>query len=335
MNVLVTGGAGFIGSHLVERLVAEGHRVTVVDDLSSGRQANLRRVLGRLELNFLEGDFAEEQVVSKLVPASEVVVHLAAKVGVASSVKDPELVHEVNVNKTLRLLGACANGGVRRLVLASSASVYGDTPPPVSESAPVMPLSPYAASKVACEAYCKAYQSVYGLPTVSLRFMNVYGQRMNSAYGAVMSEFARCTEEGAPLVVQGDGEQTRDFVHVSDVVDAIVLGITVDRAAGETINIGTGVPTSITALARMFMASSGKPGLGVIHSPPREGDIRESYADTSKARRVLGFEAKKKLSGGVSEFLKWYLGRAPPNATSRTGHQDRPGSHESALDAPF
>ena len=310
LKVLVTGGAGFIGSHLVERLAAQGHRVAVVDDLSGGSRANVGVLAGAPGVDFVEGDFAGDQVLAKLVPGSDVVVHLAAKVGVASSVRDPGLVHEVNVNRTLRLLGACAKEKVGRVVLASSAAVYGNAPPPVSEDAPPAPLSPYAASKVACEAYCRAFQGSYDLPSVVLRFMNVYGPRMGDAYGAVMPEFARRAEEGTPLVVQGDGGQTRDFVHVGDVVEAMTLAMTVEGAVGRVFNVGTGVPTSIARLAEMFLAAGGRPGGGVSHAPSREGDIRESYADTSRARHVLGFVAKTKLSDGVPEFLEWHSGRA-------------------------
>lgn len=313
MRVLVTGGAGFIGSHLVDSLIADKHHVTVVDDLSAGRRSNVEKHLGGPGFEFLEADFADESVLSKAVPSSEIVVHLAAMVGVAMSVKEPDLVHATNVNKTLRLLGACAKSGVGRFVLASSASVYGDAPPPVSESTPTSPMSPYAASKVACEAYCRAYQSVYGLSTVVFRFMNVYGPRMGGSYGAVMTEFARSVEAGSPLVIYGDGSQTRDFVHVGDVVKAVKLGIALDRASGETFNVGTGVPTAIGDLAKMFISASGKAGLKISTKDPRPGDIKHSYADISKTRKALGFVPKADLSLGVGEFLTWHSqeGRRP------------------------
>jgi UDP-glucose 4-epimerase len=296
-----------MGSHLVDRLAAEGHEVVAVDDLSSGRRENLASCFGKGRFEFLEGDFAAEPALSKLAPGS-VVVHLAAKVGVPGSLRDPELTHEVNVTRTLRLLGGCAKRGVGRVVFASSAAVYGDAPPPLSESGPVRALSPYGASKIACEAYCEAYQRAYGLPTVVLRFMNVYGPRMDDAHGGVMSEFAGSVERGVPLVVHGDGKQTRDFVHVSDAVEAIMLAISSERAAGETLNVGTGTPTSISSLAEMFVSAGGRPGPGVSHVPPREGDVRHSYADTTKSARVIGFAPKKKLPDGVAEFMAWRSG---------------------------
>lgn len=305
MKVLVTGGAGFIGSHLVDSLLAGKHQVTVVDDLSNGTRGNLAGHLGKPGLELIESDFADKAVLSRAVPRAEVVVHLAAIIGVAQSVKEPELVHDVNVDRTLRLLGACAKGGVRRFVLASSAAVYGDASPPVSEDLPVRPLSPYAASKVSCEAYCRAYQSAYGLSTVVLRFMNVYGPRMGGAYGAVMSEFAKSVEEGTPLTIFGDGTQTRDFVHVSDCVRAIMLGTSAPQASGEVLNVGTGVPTSIIDLAKMFISASGKRSLRVAKEDARPGDILHSYADVSKTKRLLGFAPKTRLSEGVGDYLKW------------------------------
>lgn len=306
MRVLVTGGAGFIGSHLVDALVSGGHEVTAVDDLSAGKTANLASRMNGPRFSFIEADFAGGRVLSEAVPKADAVVHLAARVGVADSVKNPELVHATNVTKTLSLLGACAKAGVGRFVLASSAAVYGDAVPPVTESMPTRPLSPYAASKVACEAYCAAYQRSFGLPTVVLRFMNAYGPRAGGAYGAVMSEFARSLESGTPLTVHGDGEQTRDFVHVTDVVSAILLAATNERAAGETFNVGTGVPTSIGRLARMFISAAGKEGAAVSKGSPRPGDVRHSCADISKARRLLGYDPKRGLEEGVAEFLKWH-----------------------------
>ncbi|MDE1858188.1 MAG: GDP-mannose 4,6-dehydratase [Thaumarchaeota archaeon] len=305
MKVLVTGGAGFIGSHLVDALSAEGHRVTVVDDLSTGSTGNLAAHAKVAGFEFLKGDFAAGPSLSKAVRRADAVVHLAARVGVADSVRSPEAVHDVNVNRTLRLLRACAKGGVGRFVLASSASVYGDASPPVSEAMPLRPLSPYAASKASCEAYCQAYRASYGLPTVVLRFMNVYGPRMGGAYGAVMSEFAKSVEAGSPLTIYGDGRQTRDFLHVADAVRAIMLGATSERADGETFNIGTGTPTSISDLAELFIAASGRRDLKVSRVTPRPGEVRHSFADVAKAKRVLGFAAKIKLSNGVREYLKW------------------------------
>lgn len=308
----MTGGAGFIGSHLVGRLLADGHEVTAVDDLSTGDQNNLKGSMERPGFEFVNGDFASERVLSKALPGADAVVHLAAIVGVPRSISEPELVHEVNVNRTLRLLSACAKNGVGRFVFASSGSVYGDASPPVAESLPPSPLSPYAASKAACEAYCMAYQSAYGISTVVLRFMNVYGPRMGSTYGAVMTEFARAVHEGTPLTVYGDGGQTRDFVHVSDVAEAVSLGVTADRARGRTFNVGTGVPTSIAELADMFISSSGVKGLGVSNLKPRVGDIVHSYADVSRARRELGFDPKTRLQDGVRELLEWYPQGAKP-----------------------
>ena len=317
MKVLVTGGAGFIGSHLVDALVAAGHRVTVVDDLSTGSPGNLAAHARATGFEFIRADFAAEPILSKAVPRADLVVHLAARVGVADSLKSPEAVHEVNVSRTLRLLGACAKGKVGRFVFASSASVYGDAPPPVSEAMAVRPLSPYAASKASCEAYCRAYQESYGLQTVVLRFMNVYGPRMGGAYGAVMSEFARSVEAGTPLTIYGDGRQTRDFVHVGDAARAIMLGATSERADGETFNVGTGIPTSISDLAELFISASGRRGLKVSRVSPRPGEVRHSFADVTKSKRSLGFAARTGLSEGVGEFLRWLSGAGRGRAGRR------------------
>lgn len=305
-RILVTGGAGFIGSHVVDRLVAGGDEVVVVDDLSTGRAENIAAHLSNHSAEFHRADFADKAVLSKLLPGTDVVVHLAGLVSVDRSVVDPATTMRVNVQGTDVLLERCVEQGVERLVFASSAAVYGDLRPPLREDLPSRPLSPYAASKVAGEAHCRSYWNAYGLQTVVLRLMNVYGPRSRGGpYGGVMTKFAEALNSGGPLTVQGDGKQTRDFVHVSDVASAVSVSVKASVAPGETFNVGSGVPTSVNSLAKHFMSSSSR-RVPVVHGPPRQAEIRASYADISKAKRMLGFTPRVPLAHGIKQYLDWF-----------------------------
>jgi nucleoside-diphosphate-sugar epimerase len=302
----VTGGAGFIGSHLVDRLILDGHQVLMIDDLSNG---NLRNVAGHLKsqkVELVRADFADSRALAELLPGSDVVVHLAALVSVTKSVADPESSRRTNAEGTIKLLDQCVINGVKKFIFASSAAVYGESNPPLKEDMSCKPLSPYAASKVAGEAYCHAYANSYDLETVILRFMNVYGPRRSGGpYSGVMTKFAEALQQGKGLMIYGDGEQERDFVHVSDVVSSIAAAMTNPKAVGETFNIGSGVPTSINGLAELFISAGGK-RVPIEHGPARKAEIKASYADISKARGVLEYSPTFELRKGVGEYLTWY-----------------------------
>jgi len=303
MRVLVTGGAGFIGSGIVDALLARGDEVVVLDDLSSGSLGNLKGCAGNPAFRFIRGDVRDEKVVGLALEGIEAVIHEAALISVPLSIEKPELVHSVNVGGTTTLLKASLAGGVKRLVYASSSAIYGEQGKlPIAEDAQPKPLSPYASSKLEAEQCCLAFCEREGLETVSLRYFNVYGPRQTSGeYAGVMVRFRDRLLSDQPPVIHGDGKQTRDFIHVSDVVEATLLALERD-AAGEVINIGTGKATSINELCELFLKTSGKT-LKPVHEAPRAGDIRHSQADVAKAEKVLGFKAKVTLEEGAQELL--------------------------------
>jgi len=304
---VVTGGLGFIGSHLVDRLIQDAKKVTILDDLSSGQQESLRAHVSDSSLRLVRGDICETSKLDGALKGADAVVHLAAIVSVTRSIREPELVNRVNVTGTLKLLETCARNRIRRFVYASSAAVYGrNSSPPLKEDDPIRSLSAYGASKAAGEAYCQAYHETHGLETVILRLMNVYGPRANTgAYSGVMTKFAEAVMSGKPLVIYGDGEQTRDFTYISDVVNAIVLALHEEEGVDQIFNVGTGVPTTINQLARVFISISGKEGQ-IRHVKARRGEVRHSYADISKAKRLLGYRPRVDLQTGLSEFLRWH-----------------------------
>jgi UDP-glucose 4-epimerase len=303
MKVLVTGGAGFIGSHLADRLVSDGHRVVVLDNLATGRLENLASVRDRIE--WIEGDLRDRVAVERAVRGVEVVFHQAALAAVARSVENPREVTDVNVGGTLNLLVAARDAKARRVVFASSSSVYGDTPElPKRESMTLSPRSPYAASKAAGEAYLSAFHASYGLEGVALRYFNVYGPRQSaqSLYAAVVPRFADAMIAGRAPTIFGDGMQTRDFTFVSDVVDAVVSGATAPRAVEGPMNIGGGRRISIVDLANAIGRATGYEG-SLTHEPSRVGDVRDSLADISHARERLGWDPKTTLYDGVARVV--------------------------------
>lgn len=304
--MLVTGGAGFIGSHLVKRLVEAGHEVVVLDDLSRGSLENLGDALEAVE--FVRGDVRDLELVRELARGAEAVVHLAALVDVAESAERPSEYFGVNAMGALSVARAARGASV--LVYASSSAVYGEPRRvPVSEGEEPKPKSPYAASKLAGEAAVLSVAEAAGYRPVVLRLFNVYGPRQSRAYAGVISEFVSRAAAGLPLVIHGDGSQVRDFVHVSDVVRAFELAIERDGASG-VFNIGSGRPTSIAELASAVLRLSGR-RLGVVRGPPRPGDVRVSVADISRARRELGWEPRVSLEEGLRDLLERASGRAP------------------------
>ena len=305
IQVCVTGGAGFIGSNLVDHLVRRGCSVTVLDNLSTGSRANLAASAGHVR--FVEGDLRDRAAVAGAVAGCDAVYHLGALAAVARSVENPVEVTDVNVGGTLNVLVAARDAGVRRVVFASSSSVYGDTPTlPKVESMPMNPRSPYAASKAAGEAYLSAWHATYGLETVSLRYFNVYGPRQSprSLYAAVVPRFLAAVAAGQPPVIYGDGEQTRDFTWVGDLVDACERAATAPTAVGVgPINIGGGERVSILALAELAAKSfrwSGRPR----HEAARVGDVRHSLADIKLAAQALGWKPTTPLRDGVAALAR-------------------------------
>lgn len=301
---LVTGGAGFIGSHLVEALVERGARVRVLDDFSTGRRENLARVASQIEL--LEGDVSDPDVARRAVAGCDYVLHLAAIASVQASVEDPQRVHRVNANGTLNVLDAAREGGVGRVVLASTTALYGDHAAlPLREELSPRPLSPYAASKATGEAYCSAFHASYGLPTVALRFFNVYGPRQDPAnpYSGVISIFANRMSRGERPTIYGDGRQTRDFVYVADVVRALLLACEREEAIGSVFNVASGNQTSILQLAEELNQVLGT-ALAPIFAPARAGEVRLSQGDASRARESLGWAPQVSLREGLTYLIE-------------------------------
>jgi UDP-glucose 4-epimerase len=308
---LVTGGAGFIGSHLVELLMRKGFSVIVLDNLSTGRLENIREHLNDPQFRFVRGDILDRQSVEGAMGGVQAVFHLAAITSVPYSVKHPEITRQVNVEGTRNLLEACLRGGAERFIFVSSCAVYGEPEYlPVDEGHPTRPVSPYAESKLEAENLCREFQERYGLRTTVIRPFNVYGPGMrNDQYGGVIARFIERLSLGKPPVIYGDGEQTRDFVHVEDAVRAMVLALESRKAVGRTFNVATGAPTSINRLAQLLIELLGADGIEAEHRKARAGDVRYSYADIQEARDVLGFEPRISLKEGLSALLR-ITGRA-------------------------
>ena len=304
--MLVTGGAGFIGSHIVERLVGLGHEVRVLDNFSTGRRENLASFEGGIDI--IEGDIRDVSSVERAVKGVEVVFHEAALASVPRSVADPASSNEVNVTGTLNLLVASRDSGVRRFVFASSSSVYGNSPElPKRESMAPSPESPYAASKLAAENYCRIFSSLYGLECVSLRYFNVFGPRQDpgSEYAAVVPLFVTALLEGRPPTIYGDGEQSRDFTYVANVVDANILALSADGAAGEVFNIACGHTATVNELLAKMQEITGT-SLTSQHTDQRAGDVKHSFADISKAEGTLGLSAKVLFDEGLALTVDWF-----------------------------
>ena len=302
---LVTGGAGFIGSALVHRLLGLGHTLRVVDDFSTGFRCNLEPCLARLEL--VEGDVAELAVCRAAAQGVEYVLHQAAIPSVPRSIEDPLASNRVNVTGTLNMLLAAREAGVKRFVFASSSSVYGESEVlPKVETMPEDPLSPYALTKLAGEKYGLVFQRIYNLSTVSLRYFNVFGPRQNphSQYSAVISRFVDAALEGRRPTVYGDGEQSRDFTYVDNVVEANLLACFAERASGMVFNVGTGQTHTLNDLLRSLASIVGRP-VEAEYTSARLGDVRHSQASIEKARRILGFEPQVSFEQGLERTVDW------------------------------
>lgn len=313
-QALVTGGAGFIGSHLVDGLLAAGWAVRVVDDFSSGREENLAAARARIEL--LRGDFAEPEVAQAAVAGVEVVFHEGAIPSVPRSVAEPLRTNRANVDGTLLVLEAARQAGVRRVVFAASSSAYGDTEVlPKVETMPAAPLSPYALQKYAGEVYCRLYHTLYGLETVALRYFNIFGPRQDpkSAYAAVVPLFATACLRGEPPTIHGDGEQSRDFTYVADAVAANLAAADAPGAPGHVINVAGGRRITLNELLAAIQRIVGS-AVVPVHGPPRPGDVRDSLADLGRARALLGWQPAVSIEQGLARTIESL--RGGPGATA-------------------
>ena len=304
-KIIVTGGAGFIGSHIVDRILREGYEVLVIDDLSQGRLDNISQHLNNQNFKFIKADIRDSERINTIVKDADAILHQAAVVSVTRSLEDPAYTNDVNVTGTLNLLKASTNSNVKKFIYASSCAVYGDAKAPrQSEETPTSPKSPYAATKVAAENYCKTFNRLYGLEAIPLRYFNVYGARQSyGPYSGVITNFIDRLIREEPPVIHGDGEQARDFVDVSDIVEANILALERAGVSSDPINIGTGTATSIKDLANLLIDITGRRNLKPAFDQPRTGDIRHSCADITKARRALGYEPKVPLREGLVKLL--------------------------------
>ena len=304
-NYLVTGGAGFIGSHLVEELVRRGERVRVVDNLATGKRQNIAHVPA---VEFIEGDLAELEVARRAVKGIDYVLHQAAIPSVPRSVQDPITSNRANIDASLNILVAARDAGVKRLVYAGSSSAYGNKAPlPKVETMATEPLSPYALQKLVAEQYCQMFTGLYGLETVTIRYFNVFGPRQDpsSPYSGVISLFISALCDNRQPTIYGDGEHTRDFTYVANVVDGVLRACTAKGASGEVINVATGGRISLNTLfrtVRQLVGSSVEP----VYAAPRPGDVKDSQADIAKARRILGYEPIVSFEDGLAKTVKWY-----------------------------
>jgi len=306
---LVTGGAGFIGSHLAEELVHRGHRVRVLDNFLTGKRDNLETFGDKIEL--LEGDIRDLETCKKAAQGMDFVLHQAALPSVPRSIENPILTNEINAGGTLNILWAALSAKVKRLVYASSSSVYGDnTELPKREDMRCMPISPYGISKLVGEQYCQIFDRLYGLPTVRLRYFNVFGPRQDplSQYAAVIPHFITMTIRGEPPTIFGDGEQSRDFTFVANVVEANILGAEAAGVSGEVFNIACGQRITVNRLVHRIREALGSK-VNPRYSDPRPGEISHSYADIAKAEQLLNYRASYPLDDGLQKTVAWYKER--------------------------
>jgi UDP-glucose 4-epimerase len=303
-SYLVTGGAGFIGSHLTEELVRRGHRVRVVDSLITGKRANLAHIK---DVEFLEGDLADMPVALRAAAGMEYVLHQAAIPSVPRSVKDPITSNRANVDASLNVLVAARDAGVKRVVYAGSSAAYGDTPTlPKREDMLTDPLSPYALQKLVVEQYCQMFTRLYGLETVTTRYFNVFGPRQDpgSPYSGVISLFVTAVLAGRRPIIYGDGGQTRDFTYVANVVDGVLRACEAPKAVGEVINVATGGRISLKELLSTVNRLVGT-HIEPVHEDARVGDVRDSQADITKAKALLGYAPIVPFDEGLAKTLEW------------------------------
>ncbi len=304
MKIFVTGGAGFIGNHLVDSLLKAGNKVTIYDNLKNSSESKISHLL-KNGASFVKGDVTDYQTLSNIIAGFDLVVHLAAEIDVQESIKFPEYTHSVNVTGTVNLLRSCVEQKVCNVVAASSAAVFGNPKDlPLSENSQTVPISPYGASKLAIEHYMQAFSNSYDLNCVTLRFFNVYGQGQSGPYAGVITKFIEKIADNKPLIIFGDGSNTRDFVSIYDIVQSIQNAITkIEGKKGNVYNIGSGKYTTIEDLAKIMISISGKP-LSIEHKQPKKGDIQHSQTSISLAQRDLGYSPKIQLKQGLEMLLK-------------------------------
>jgi nucleoside-diphosphate-sugar epimerase len=315
-KVLVTGGGGFIGSNLVDRLLRDGYTVRVLDNFATGHRHNLETTLGEIEL--IEGDLQSYERVHNAISGCELVFHEGALPSVPRSIQDPLTSNAVNITGTLNVLLAARDAGVRRVVYASSSSVYGASEElPKREDHHPLPIAPYAVSKLAGEGHCRSFWHVYGLETVALRYFNVFGPRQDptSQYSAVIPMFITAFLDGQRPTIYGDGEQSRDFTYIENVVEATLLAARADGVAGETFNVASGERISLNTLIAELRELTGKE-IEPIYADPRPGDVRHSLADVSKAREALGYELVVNAREGLRRVLSWFEERRASGGTA-------------------
>lgn len=306
-KVLVTGGAGFIGSNLAEALAAQGAKVVIIDNLSTGFRENLDELT--CDFDFVEGDINDESALRKAVQGTEIVFHQAALPSVPRSVEDPESTHRVCAEGTFKILMTAREMGVKRVVYAASSSAYGDQPQlPKVETMRPDPLSPYAAAKLIGEYYCQVFTRVYGLETISLRYFNVFGPRQNpsSQYSGVISRFIDALMSGSDPVIYGDGEQSRDFTYIANVVDANLKAAQTDRGVGDVMNCANGERISLNSLLSVLREITGNNSNKTIYEPERKGDVKHSQADNSRAVDCLGYQNLVGLEEGLRRTIDWW-----------------------------
>lgn len=312
-RVLVTGGAGFIGSNLVDALLADGsYSVRVLDSFATGRRENLAHCRSKVEM--VEGDIRDVETVEEAVDDVQLILHEAALPSVSRSVKAPVTTNAVNVEGTVKLLSAARRAGVRRLVLASSSSVYGDGHElPKTEEMQPRPMSPYAVTKLAAENFCRVFSEIYGFETVALRYFNVFGPRQDptSQYSGVIAKFITCALRGDPYTVFGDGTQSRDFSYIDNVVEANLLALRAPRVTGEAINVACGDRITLLDMVGVLNTLIGTE-IAVRFVSPRPGEVEHSQADISRARSVLGYQPVVEFASGLARTLAWYRDEASP-----------------------
>jgi nucleoside-diphosphate-sugar epimerase len=306
-KILVTGGAGFIGSNLADELIRRGSKVTIIDNLITGFRENLDEISGDFE--FIEGDIADSEVVGRAVEGVDFIFHEAALPSVPRSVANPLETHNACVNGTFNVLNAARDAGVKRVIYAASSSAYGDqrTLPKVETMAPE-PLSPYAAAKLTGEYYCRVFSQVYGLDTFSLRYFNVFGPRQNpsSQYSGVISRFIDSFMKGGSPVIYGDGEQSRDFTYIDNVVDANIRAMEATSGSGQVMNVANGERVSLLELIEVMKSVTGRTDVTIDFQPERTGDVKHSQADNSRAKEWLGYTKLVGLEEGIRRTIDWW-----------------------------
>jgi UDP-N-acetylglucosamine 4-epimerase len=309
LRILVTGGAGFIGSHLTEALLRRGHRVRILDNFSTGKRGNLAFGKNYTSLEVVNGDISNRVACRKATKGIQYVFHQAALPSVQRSVEDPELTNLVNAVGTLNILSAAKEAGVKRVIYAASSSVYGDTPTlPKKENMPPNPLSPYALQKYMGEEYCRLFSQLYGLETISLRYFNIFGPRQDpaSVYSAVIPKFIDAFVEGRRPTIYGDGKQSRDFTYIDNVVHANLLALSAKRLQGEVVNVACGSRISLNQLVKMLQQIFGSK-ISPTYEKPREGDVKHSLADIRRAKQVLSYKPLVDIETGLRRTVDYFL----------------------------